>query len=114
MTKKTRGKTASGVAITDDLVAELSEKADAGYDVEEVRAWFSADADYTFLSTTLDKSSGVWQKIVPIADPAATTWFVDVQYKTKDLVAPTRFSLSTPPALPAGLVPKIRDINSCL
>jgi Ribbon-helix-helix protein, copG family len=35
MEKKTYGKTASGVPITDDLVSELVQKAEAGYDVEE-------------------------------------------------------------------------------
>ena len=35
MAKKTHGKTASGVPITDELVAELAEKAEAGYDVDE-------------------------------------------------------------------------------
>ena len=35
MVKKTYGKTASGVPITDELVAELAEKAEAGYDVDE-------------------------------------------------------------------------------
>jgi Ribbon-helix-helix protein, copG family len=34
MAKKTHGKTASGVPITDELVAELAEK--AGYDVDEM------------------------------------------------------------------------------
>lgn len=33
---KTYGKTASGVPITDELVAELAEKAEAGYAVDEV------------------------------------------------------------------------------
>lgn len=35
MARKTGGKTASGVPITDELIAELSEKAEAGYDVPE-------------------------------------------------------------------------------
>lgn len=35
MAKKTHGKTASGTPITDDLVADLAEKAEAGYDVDE-------------------------------------------------------------------------------
>lgn len=34
-TKKTYGKTRSGKPITDELVAELAEEADAGYDVDE-------------------------------------------------------------------------------
>jgi Ribbon-helix-helix protein, copG family len=33
--KKTYGTTASGKPITDELVEELADKADAGYDVEE-------------------------------------------------------------------------------
>jgi hypothetical protein len=36
MTKKTHGKTASGVTITDGLVGELAEKAEDGYDVETI------------------------------------------------------------------------------
>jgi hypothetical protein len=33
--KETRGKTASGKPITDDLIKKLSERAEAGYDVNE-------------------------------------------------------------------------------
>lgn len=33
--KKTHGKTASGKPITDEMVAELAEKAEAGHDVDE-------------------------------------------------------------------------------
>jgi hypothetical protein len=36
MAKKRYGKTASGVPITDELVGELAEKAQAGYDVDEM------------------------------------------------------------------------------
>lgn len=35
MAKKAHGRTAGGAPITDELVAELAEKAEAGYDVEE-------------------------------------------------------------------------------
>lgn len=34
--KKTYGKTASGVPITDELIDELAKKAEAGYDVDEI------------------------------------------------------------------------------
>jgi hypothetical protein len=34
-TSKAHGKTASGTPITDELIAELAEKAEAGYDVDE-------------------------------------------------------------------------------
>ncbi|MGA2164749.1 MAG: CopG family transcriptional regulator [Solirubrobacteraceae bacterium] len=36
MAKKTYGRTAGGLPITDDLVDQLSTKAEAGYDVEEI------------------------------------------------------------------------------
>jgi hypothetical protein len=36
MTKKTHGRTASGTPITDKLIGELAEKAEAGYEVEEI------------------------------------------------------------------------------
>ncbi len=36
MAKKTYGRTASGVSITDELVDKLSAEAEAGYDVEEM------------------------------------------------------------------------------
>lgn len=36
MAKKTHGRTASGAQITDELVAELAEKAEAGYEVDEM------------------------------------------------------------------------------
>ncbi|MFQ5426873.1 MAG: CopG family transcriptional regulator [Gaiellales bacterium] len=36
MAKRTHGKTASGKPITDELVAELAEQAEKGYDVDEV------------------------------------------------------------------------------
>lgn len=36
MPKKTYGKTQSGQPITDELIAELADKAEAGYDVDEM------------------------------------------------------------------------------
>jgi hypothetical protein len=36
MAKKTHGRTASDVPITDELVAELAKQAEAGYDVDEM------------------------------------------------------------------------------
>jgi hypothetical protein len=35
MAKKTHGRTASGVPITDELVSKLAKKAEAGYDAEQ-------------------------------------------------------------------------------
>jgi len=36
MAKKTHGRTASGVPVTDELVADLAAKAEAGYHVDEM------------------------------------------------------------------------------
>jgi ribbon-helix-helix CopG family protein len=36
MPKKTYGKTKSGRPITDEMIAELADKAEAGYDVDEI------------------------------------------------------------------------------
>lgn len=36
MAKKTHGRTASGVPITDEMIGALAEKAEAGYDVDEL------------------------------------------------------------------------------
>ena len=36
MAKKTYGKTRSGVPVTEELVAEVAERAEAGYDVDEM------------------------------------------------------------------------------
>ena len=36
MAKKNHGRTASGLPITDELVEELAEKAETGYDVDEI------------------------------------------------------------------------------
>lgn len=38
MTKRTYGHTKSGTPITDDLIEELAEEAEAGYDVDEILA----------------------------------------------------------------------------
>lgn len=35
-TKRTHGRTASGKPITEELISELAEKAEAGYDVNEI------------------------------------------------------------------------------
>jgi hypothetical protein len=94
------------------LVAAVVDE--TGYDVEEVRAWASSDDAYTFLSAPMKKSSGVWSTDLLPAFPPNAVWFVDAQYRTKDLIAPDRFTLSSPPAIPAGHVPHVRGIDDCL
>jgi predicted HicB family RNase H-like nuclease len=38
MTKRTYGHTKSGTPVTDELVEQLADEAEAGYDVDEIRA----------------------------------------------------------------------------
>jgi len=100
------GAVAAVVAVVDPGGSKL--------DVESVKVWWSTDDMFIFGWTDLDKSNGVYSKLaaVPVAPNLVT--FVDVQYKTKALIAPERFSVSSPPVIPPGLVPHIRSMGNCL
>lgn len=96
------------------LFAAAVDEGGSELDVEEVRAWASNDDSFVYASATLDKSGSVYQKLVPFTMQANTIYFVDVQYKTKSLLFPERFSTSSPPVIPSGLVPHIRSMDNCL
>jgi hypothetical protein len=82
--------------------------------VEEVRFWWSGDDAFHFLDQQLDHQGGsTWGKLVPLEVPASSVWFVDVVYRTRSVLSPERFSLSSRPHLPAGHVPRIRSIENC-
>lgn len=84
-------------------------------EVEEVKVWWSNDDSFVYGNVVLDpQGNGVYSKLVAFTLLPGTITFVDVQYKTKSFLSPERFSLSSPPSIPAGLVPHIRDIQSCL
>ncbi|GAB4293850.1 MAG: hypothetical protein Kow0090_08350 [Myxococcota bacterium] len=73
------------------------------------------DDAFLFLGADLDESgSGIYAKLLPFTQQANTIYYADVQCKTKEVLFPERFSLSSPPLVPPGLIPRIRDINSCL
>jgi hypothetical protein len=55
----------------------------------------------------------VWQALIPVAPGPDAVWFVDVTYKVKALMDGRRFALSSLPALPADLVPRIRAVDTC-
>lgn len=85
------------------------------YEVDEVRLWWSGDSSYLYGSLKLDaKSTTRFEKLVPATVTATTIHFVDVQYRTRALLAPQRFSISSEPAIPTSLVPHIRAITSCI
>lgn len=82
-----------------------------GYDVEKVRFWASNDNAHLFFSTEMDElGGGVYTRLVPAPLQGNTVYYVDVQYKTKGLLFPERFSLSSRPYVPDGLIP---DIWTC-
>lgn len=82
--------------------------------IEEVRLVVSADRSYSYSSVSLDRDgSGTYRKLLPVSLSSAVS-FVDVQYKTRDLLFPVRFSMSSLPSIPSCLVPHIRSQTSCL
>lgn len=87
----------------------------AGLAIEEVRLWWSSADSYVYGSVALDRSSATrYQKLAALPLGPSSIYFVDVQYRTADWLAPTRFSISSVPTLPAGSTPRIRGISTCL
>lgn len=86
----------------------------AGLDVEDVRLYVSTDNNYLFANTALSGSGGTYSVLVPGSLSAASSYFVDVQYRNRALLNPGRFTVSSEPVLAPGLVPRIRAINTCL
>ena len=96
-------------------VAAVVDGGGPALDVDEVRFWWSGDDAFAFGSVTLDaQGGGLYAKLVPATLGADAVTYVDAQYTTGELLAPERFSVSSPPTIPAGLVPHIRKIASCL
>jgi cephalosporin-C deacetylase-like acetyl esterase len=82
--------------------------------VEQVAFWWSTDDAYTWIGMALDPAGGSsWAKNVAVSLAANAIYYVDVQYSTKALINPVKFSISTVPVIPAGSVPHIRDQTTC-
>lgn len=95
------------------IIATVDEP--SAFAIEDVRLFVSGDQSYVYSSIQLDRdSSRSYRKLVAGTLPAASVSFVDVQYKTRDLFFPVRFSLSSLPSIPSGLVPHIRSQTTCL
>lgn len=92
------------------VVAAVDE---GGYIVEDVRTWVSIDDAYTFWAVPMKESLGLWVTELLPEFPKNAVWFVDVIYRTKDLIAPDRFSISSVPVLPDGFIPHIRKAPEC-
>jgi hypothetical protein len=64
------------------------------------------------------KSNGVYvgkhdYDLVWITTGSQSTYYVDVQYTDGNPLMPQRFSVSSLPVLPSGMVPHIRGVDSC-
>jgi dienelactone hydrolase len=85
-----------------------------GYEIDEVRLWWSDDAAYSYRSVPLvGKSPTAYEALAPLTLTDSTIYFVDVQYRTVNLLSPHRFAISSEPVVPPGLVPHIRAYGSC-
>ena len=85
----------------------------ASFVAEWARIWASSDGALVFVDAQLDCKGALCSKTLLVKTPPNAVWFADVQYRTKGLL-PQRFSISSEPHIPAGFVPKIRKIDSCL
>ena len=97
------------------FVAAQVDDGGAHLDVAEVKVWWSNDDSLIYGNVTLDdQGGGIYSALAGFPTAANTIAFVDVEYKTKAILAPERFSLSSRPTIPAGLIPDIRSMNSCV
>lgn len=96
------------------LVTALVDETVSALPVEEVRFWWSGDRALTFASVALARrAANVYAAVVPVSVGPDTVVFVDAQHRTRALIAPGRFSLSSPPVFASTLVPQIRGMTSC-
>jgi cephalosporin-C deacetylase-like acetyl esterase len=88
---------------------------DNAFDIEHVSFWLSNDDAFTFVSMELQAlGGGAFGGIAPVPLQSNTVYYVDVNYKTKSLFFPVRFTISSRPEVPENFVPHIRAIGSCL
>jgi cephalosporin-C deacetylase-like acetyl esterase len=96
------------------LVTATIDPGGAKLKVEQVAYWFSVDDAYSWGGLALDSAGGnSFAGSLPLQLPPNTISYVDVQYSTKALVNPAKFSISSVPRGPSGFVPRIRDMDTC-
>ena len=97
------------------LVGAVVDAGGSKLSIEEVKVWASNDQAFLFAGMALKNQGGtLYSEVVPVVLDGNSVYYVDVQYKTADFLFPERFSVSSPPVIPPGQIPHIRDINSCL
>jgi cephalosporin-C deacetylase-like acetyl esterase len=85
-------------------------------DVESVKFWLSNDDAFNFFSQELkwNGTLSAYDGLAPVALQANSIYYIEVIYKTGALVFPERFLLASEPHIPAGMVPHIHNISSCV
>jgi|GEM_PF-2241381 len=85
-------------------------------DIERVKFWMSNDNAFLFASVEMEYNDDLHVWAAPVAAPLQenSVYFVEVEYKTKALILPERFILTSEPHVPAGFVPHIRGMDDCL
>lgn len=97
------------------LVTVEADPGGANLRIDAVRIWASVDGALTFWGADLSVGAdGRGAQVLAVPYNPAALWFVDVEYRTRAVVAPERFSLSTAPSIPPGHVPAPRGITTCL
>lgn len=82
--------------------------------VEEVRLWWSGDSGFLWTSMELGaQGGGLYGELTPYPIGPSSIFYVDVLYSTGGLFG-ERFSLSSAPMIPQGLIPQIHEMDSCL
>lgn len=97
------------------LVTAAVDESAGALDVEHVKVWWSGDRALVFGSADLRRTApGTWGAATAFGVSADSVMYVDVQYRSRALLNPLRFSLSSRPAFAATLVPAIRRQDSCV
>jgi len=97
------------------LATALVDMGDAALAVTAVRLWMSNDNGFIWFHQSLDEQgSGLYAAVVAAALVPESLYYVDVEYRSSDLLFPTRFSISTLPTVPDGFVPHLREQETCL
>jgi hypothetical protein len=105
------------VTPVESLTAVVAEVDSGGeqLEVETVHVWWSNDNALIFWGAELDYQDGdIYGALVAFPLQESSVYFADVQYTTGEVLFPTRFSISSPPHIPDGLVPTIRVLGTCL
>lgn len=96
-------------------VIVLADTGNSRYSVQKVTLWMSNDRMLLFAGLDLEHGEGgLYYKVVPLPLVGDSVYYVDVEYKRSGTLLDERFSVSSLPLVPSGLVPQVRGMTDCL